>query len=63
MYAHSLGLKFCTKIVTNESFFYLSPLFSVCKLTQNSPLGELIKLLYCIVLYGSGNKRLKRPFA
>ena len=32
-------------------FSYLSPLFSICKLTQNSPLGELITLLYCIVLY------------
>ena len=27
----------------NLSFFYLSPLFSICKLTQSSPLGELIK--------------------
>ena len=32
----------------NLSFFYLSPLSSICKLTQNSPLGELIKLLYYI---------------
>ena len=37
-------------------FSYLSPLFSICKLTQNSPLGELITLLYCIVLYCIHNK-------
>lgn len=35
-------------------FFYLSPLFSTCKLTQTSPLGKLIKLLYCIVSRSTG---------
>ena len=33
------------------SSFYLILSFTSCKLTQNSPLGKLIKLLYCIVLY------------
>ena len=35
-------------------FFYLSPLFSTCKLTRTSPLGKLIKLLYGIVSRSTG---------
>ena len=38
------------RLTSRSCFFYLSPLFSICKLTQSSPLGKLIKFLFCVVL-------------
>ena len=53
MYAYRLGfVRF--EILTS---FYLSLSFTNCKLTQNSPLGELIKLLYCIVVWATTNHK------
>ena len=62
LYAHSLGFQFCTKIVINLTFFFLSPSFlAFVNSLQNSPLGELIKFIvfYCIVWYNRNQVQTK----